>query len=238
MGTVFTIDIRDPGAWDEAVRDVLAWLHHVDAVFSTYRPESDIARIQREELAPADADPQVRTVLDLCVQAQSATRGAFTALPNGRIDPTGLVKGWSIERASAILHLHGSDNHAVNGGGDMQLAGESAPGRAWSVGIADPHDRHRVSTVVSGRDFAVATSGTAERGTHIADPFTGRAATAWASATVVGPSLTWADVYATAAFVTGRQSHAWIDGSGYAAFLIGGDGDVWSSEDWHTVAQS
>ncbi len=235
MGTAFTIDIRDPGDWQPAVEQVVAWLHHVDAVFSTYRPDSDICRIQRAELRVADADPEVSEVLELCARAQAATEGAFSALPRGRLDPTGLVKGWAIERASRLLTEHGSANHGVNGGGDLQLAGESAPGRAWTIGISDPHDRSRIASTVSGHDFAVATSGTAERGQHILDPFTGRPATSLASATVTGPSLTFADAYATAAFVLGRQAIGWIDQiDGYAALLIDAEGNRLTSRAWRS----
>ncbi len=237
MGTVFSLDIRDAGDWTDAVRDVVGWLHRVDATFSASRADSDISRIRREELKVADAHPDVARVLDLCAQVQASTGGAFSALRSGRLDPTGLVKGWAIERASELLRAHGSANHAVNGGGDMQLAGSPAPGRPWSVGIADPHDRARVLRVVTGRNVAVATSGTAERGLHIGDPFTGAAADRLASASVVGPSLTLADAYATAAFVLGEQALAWIrDVEGYEALLVTADGTVLTSDHWPSDA--
>jgi FAD:protein FMN transferase len=233
MGTVFTIDIRDAGRWDDAVSEVVTWLHHVDAVFSTYQPDSDIERIGRGDLRVADADPDVATVLDLCAEVQSVTGGYFSAMPGGRLDPTGLVKGWAVERASELLRQRGSANHAVNGGGDMQLAGQARPGEPWRVGVADPGDASRVLRVVAGRDCAIATSGTSERGRHITDPFTGRAATALASATVIGPSLTCADAYATAAFVMGLDALAWIATTdGYAALLVANGGTVHRSANW------
>lgn len=164
---------------------------------------------------------------------QAATGGAFTALPHGRLDPTGLVKGWAVERASLLLREHGSRNHAVNGGGDLQLAGEAAVGRPWTVGISDPRDRGQLAGTVTGRDFAVATSSLAERGRHILDPFTGRPATALASATVVGASLTYADAYATAAFVLGVDAIRLLDGiDGYAALIIDGEGNRTASRRW------
>jgi thiamine biosynthesis lipoprotein len=233
MGTVFTVDIRDPGQWDRAVNDVIAWLRRVDAVFSTYKPDSDVSRLRRGDLHLAAADPDVATVLDLCAEVQATTGGYFTAMSDGRVDPTGLVKGWAIELASELLRQHGSRNHAVNGGGDVQLAGESAPGRPWTVGISDPHDRTRVLTTISGRDFAVATSGSAERGAHIVDPFTERPATALAGATVVGPSLTLADAYATATFVMGRSATTWINSvDGYETLLVDSDRTVYASSGW------
>ncbi len=233
MGTVFTIDIRDAGDWSDAVGEVVRWLHHVDAVFSTYRPASDVCRIQQGELRVADAHPDIATVLDLCAEVQVATGGFFSAMPNRRLDPTGLVKGWAIEQASELLRRRGSPNHAVNGGGDMQLAGESQHGRPWRIGIADPADRTRVLTTVTGRDLAVATSGVSERGRHILDPFTGRPATGFDSATVVGPSLTRADAYATACLVMGDRATAWIgDLAGYEALLRADDGTVRHSARW------
>jgi FAD:protein FMN transferase len=233
MGTVFSIDVRDPGDWTDAIAGVIAFLHHVDAVFSTYRPGSDISRLRRRELRPADADPAVAVVLDLCAAVQQETGGHFSALSGGRIDPTGLVKGWAIEAASRRLRSAGSVNHAVNGGGDVQLAGEAGPGREWTVGITDPHDRTRVLTTVGGRDFAVATSGTSERGAHLTDPFTGRPVTHLAAATVTGPSLTRVDAYATAAFVMGRPALDWIDTvPGHAALLVGTDGSSYASGNW------
>jgi thiamine biosynthesis lipoprotein ApbE len=72
--------------------------------------------------------------------------------------------------------------------------------RRWRIGIADPLHPGRLALVVAGRDFAVATSGIAERGAHIIDPHTGRPAAGLASITVVGARLAEADAYATAAF--------------------------------------
>lgn len=233
MGTAFTIDIRDEGDWNDAVAYVVAWLHHVDAVFSTYQPDSDISRMRRGELRLAAADPAVTTVLDLCADVQAATDGCFTAMPDGRLDPTGLVKGWAIERASQLLRGHGAHNHAVNGGGDIQFAGEAAPGRAWTVGIADPADGRRVLTTVSGRDHAIATSGVAERGTHIINPSTGTPATALLAATVIGPSLTRADAYATAAFVMGPSALTWTRTvPDYHALVVTPDHQMHTSSSW------
>lgn len=226
MGTVFTIDIRDGGGWETAVGDVVAWLHRADMLFSTYRPDSDISRIRRGELAAADADPCVSDVLGLCDQLREETGGYFTAYWRGAApDPTGLVKGWAIERASRLLRDRGSRNHAVNGGGDLQLAGESAPGQPWRVGIADPFDRARILAVVTGRDIAVATSGVAERGAHIIDPRAGTPATGLASVTITGRWLTRADAYATAAVAMGAQARPWAEHlPGHEALIVASDG--------------
>ena len=52
------------------------------------------------------------------------------------------------------------------------------------------------------------------RGCHIVNPFTGRPAVGLASVTVVGPELTYADAYATAAFAMGSSALAWAEAFG------------------------
>ena len=54
----------------------------------------------------------------------------------------------------------------------------------------------------------VATSGAAARGGHVVDPRTGVGVTRPGSATVVGPDLLWADVWATAAWVDPERAEA------------------------------
>ena len=161
-------------------RDVVAWLHRVDAVFSTYRTTATSAGSARGELRRRRRRSGRRRGARPLRGGRGRDRRLLHRRRGGRIDPTGLVKGWAVERASGMLRAHGSANHAVNGGGDIQLAGE--PRRAAvAVGISDPLDGARPGDGVDGRDFAVATSGIAERGAHIIDPFTGSPAAALAS---------------------------------------------------------
>ena len=236
MGTVFTIDIRTDGDWTACVASVVELLHRIDATFSTYREDSDVSRLRRGELRVADADPDVRLVLERCADAQLASGGAFTAMYDGRLDPTGLVKGWAIDEAGRLLRQAGCVDFAVNGGGDVLTSGDAAPGRPWVVGIVDPRDRTRVFETVPVRNLAVATSGTAERGPHIGDPFTGRAATSLLSATVIGPAMSEADAYATAAFVLGPDALPWIGTlPGYEAMLVGTDGTRSASAGWDSL---
>ena len=68
-----------------------------------------------------------------------------------------------------------------------------------------------VLTVLGPARGVVATSGTAHRGTQIVDPRTSRPVQHLMAVTVTGPSLMWADVYATAAFVRGPDALAWLD---------------------------
>lgn len=228
MGTVFSFDLRgpamDPAALDEAVR----WLHWVDATFSTYRDDSVANRLGRHEVQIADCPPEVAEVLALCAAAERASGGHFSATRAGRWDPTGVVKGWAVERASDILRSGGSSAHCVDGGGDLQLVGEPRPGQPWRIGIAHPLRPGALCTLVAGRSIAIATSGTAERGTHIVNPKTGRPATDLASLTLVGPRLSKVDGYATAAFAMGPAARDWVETlEGHEAFAVTAAGRCW-----------
>jgi thiamine biosynthesis lipoprotein len=234
MGTVFSFDVRPgeapPGAVAGALRDSVAWLHHVDAVFSTYRRDSPVSRLGRGEITLADCPPEVAEVLARCAEAECRTGGYFTLAPYGRLDPSAMVKGWAIERASRILLEAGATRHSVNGGGDLQLRGEPEPGRAWRVGIAHPLRPGELAAVVEGRDLAVATSGTAERGAHIVDPHTDRPATALASITVIAPGITVADSLATAAFAMGDAARDWAEAQpDLDAFAVTAAGATWQT---------
>ncbi|MBP0451635.1 FAD:protein FMN transferase [Kitasatospora sp. RG8] len=206
MGTVFSFAVRDPAPGTEAaLRRIAGRLHEIDAVFSPYRSDSDVSRLDRGELALGGCHPDVAEVLARCREVAAETDGWFTDRPAGRLDPSGWVKGWAVEEASRMLRAAGSADHVVSGGGDVQTAGGP-----WRVGIADPLNPGALAATVTGHDLAVATSGTAERGPHIIDPHTGRPATGLASLTLVGRGLARTDAWATAAFAMGpARALAW-----------------------------
>lgn len=227
MGMAVSIDIRDRDIPHHAVTDVVAWLHHVDETFSTYQSDSPISRLGRGDITLEEAGPEIRGVLLLCEQLRADSDGAFDAFavpaPNGTtLDPSGLVKGWSIEHAAQILERHGCRNFCINAGGDIAIRGSAATDTPWQVGIRHPDQPTNSAAVVrASRRLAIATSATYERGAHIIDPRTGEPTTELASVTVVGPDLTLADAYATILFVMGPVGLDWIDEHpDYDAFVI------------------
>ncbi|GAA1663636.1 FAD:protein FMN transferase [Nonomuraea maheshkhaliensis] len=225
MGTVFSFDVRHDA--DEAVARAIAWLHHVDEVFSTYRPDSAISRLARGEVGLTGCPPEVAHVLALCAQAEHHTGGYFTTCPGGRLDPSGLVKGWAVEEASLLLTEAGAPRHCVNGGGDIQLGPDPSP---WRIAIADPLRPDTLRTVVTGHGLAIATSGNAERGPHILDPHTGRLAGELLSITLIGPRLTTVDAFATAAYAMGDDARDWIEEcEDLEAFAVTTGGHTWQT---------
>jgi thiamine biosynthesis lipoprotein len=235
MGTVFVFDVRGDGVRPSAVDEVVALLDDIEARFSPFLPDSEVSRLIRGQLEEEECAADLRAILGLCEDLRRTSDGAFDIRghrPDGRPDPTGLVKGWATEEAALLLEAAGATDFAINAGGDIVARGEPEPGRAWRVGIRHPRIEDRLAAVLAVRDLAVATSGAYERGEHIIDPRTGRPADDLLSVTVTGPSPTYADAYATIAFVMGLDGPAWVARHpGYGAYAITTDERaIWTPE--------
>lgn len=231
MGMAVSIDVHDDVDGQPGLQELLGWLHHVDQVFSPYREDSEITRLARGSVAVDEASEEVVAVLRRCEELRVASEGAFDVFavpaPNGTtLDPSGFVKGWSVELGVRLLEGHGVAHFCINAGGDVAVRGRPLPDPFWQIGIRHPDDRWGLAEVVEcAGSLAVATSATYERGAHIVDPRTGKAVTDLASATVVGPDLGEADAYATTVFVLGLDGLAWIEGRrGYEALVIDHEG--------------
>jgi len=236
MGMPVSLALRgrhtDDRAADAAWSACLAELREVDRVFSTYRPESHVSRLARGEISLDDCPAVVAEVLSLGEQAARDSGGAFDVrrpAANGvpTLDPSGVVKGWAVERAAAPLLALDDTDVCLSAGGDMicHVADGSRP--PWQVGIEDPHDPSRVLAVVPVRRGAVATSGHAHRGHHVVDARTGRPPTGVASVTVVAADLTSADIDATTAYALGLDGIGWLrERPGRAGLVVLEDGHV------------
>lgn len=235
MGTAVSIDIVDdlPASTTAAmIDDVCGWLHEVDRRFSTYRADSEVNRLHRGELRIDDCSADLRHVLDACAELWRDTDGYFDAYATGPLDPSGYVKGWSVEVASTRLVAAGSRRHCINAGGDIRTRGHNADGHPWRIGIRHPWQADKLSWVLAVTDRAVATSGSYERGEHVRNPRSGAAASGLRSVTVVGPDLAIADAYATAAFAMGEAGLAWLarlTKTGYESAAVTDDGRAFTS---------
>jgi FAD:protein FMN transferase len=248
MGMPVSVHLRGAGsrsATAEArVAAVYDELRAIDALFSPYRPDSQVRRLDRAELAIEDAHPLVSEVVGLCETARILTGGSFDAWRPAEgarrsFDPTGLVKGWAVQRAAEHLARGLGCDVSVNAGGDIALRPGIDP-QPWRIGIEDPADPRQVLAVLPLVSGGVATSGTARRGRHIVDPHTGTAVADALSVTVVGPSLLWADVLATAAFVRGAVGGLALVESltGYEALVVDRDGALATTSGLEPVGQA
>ena len=221
MGTVISLFVPDGGACSPPVDAAFAWLHEVDDRFSPFKSDSEVSRMMRGEIAASDLSDDLAHVLQIADAIEVLSGGAFDIRghrPDGLPDPTGVVKGWAVDRAADILTAAGVERFFVSAGGDVVVRGGQEPGVPWRIGIAHPHTGTAVALVLQSDDLAVATSGTTERGHHIVDARTGRAVDELLTVSVVGPALARADAYATAAFAMGRDGLTWVNSlPGYAA---------------------
>ncbi|MER5389779.1 FAD:protein FMN transferase [Saccharopolyspora sp. NPDC002686] len=206
MGLPISMDVRSAAPPVRAAAErAFDWLREVDRRFSPFREGSEVRGW------PERASPELTEIIDLCLQYQRSSGGAFNAWRPGRaFDPCGVVKGWAVQRAGQLLRAAGADSFCLNAGGDVLAVGEPEPGRAWQVGIRHPQLADQVCAVFGVRDCAVATSGAYERGAHVVDGRTGRPARGLLGLTVLAPDLTTADAVSTAAFAMGADGIAWV----------------------------
>lgn len=238
MGMPITLAMRGRHAGDatgeRAWVGVLAEIDWVDRVFSTYRDDSFISRLSRRELTVYECPPQVAEVLALGERAAERSGGAFQvwrpdADGSTRLDTDGIVKGWAIERAGAILRTLPGTDFCLSAGGDMVCHTTSPTGEPWRVGIEHPLDPTRLIATVEVRRGAVATSGRAHRGDHVIDARTGLVPADVASVTVIADGLTWADIDATSAFALGPEAATWLaERPGRSGLVVWADGSTTS----------
>ena len=234
MGTVFRFTFAE--AEGERVGTLLPLAQQIlveaDQTFSTYKPDSEVSLIREGNLSMGDASFDVKQVFRDCANWNTKTEGGFDSFdPNGKWDPSGLVKAWAAQSAAEYLVANGVIDFSLNAGGDIYLGPKANP-LLKRVGIAKP-----VSIAVTGLQAgwvidlsdtgyrAVATSGSAERGDHI-----------WGKTsdllqvTVVGRELISADVWATSLFAKGPALLPAMSEMGLEALLIFSDGTTYKTD--------
>jgi FAD:protein FMN transferase len=224
MGMPITIEVVEPEGTPALFDQLFAYFAWVDDTFSTYKDASEIARLNRGELGVDATSDDVRLILALSEETKRATDGYFDIMRDGHCDPSGIVKGWAIQRAADMLRERGHTNYYVEAGGDAQLAGRKQ-GQPWKVGIRNPFNRAENVKVLELADCGIATSGTAVRGQHIYDPHHPETSPQGVvSLTVIGPNVYEADRFATAAFAMGWNGIRFLQRlPGFEAYQIDGN---------------
>jgi thiamine biosynthesis lipoprotein len=222
MGMPITIEVVDATAPADICERVFAYFRSVDQIFSTYKPGSEISRINNREITIEQASQDMRTIFALAEQTRHETNGYFDIVRDGVYDPSGVVKGWAIEQAAQIMRLAGCRNFYIDAGGDIQAVGKNSQSRPWRVGIRNPFNLHQIVKVLAISNRGVATSGTSIRGRHIYNPKTdGPLVTDVVSLSVIGPNIYEADRFATAAFAMGEEGIRFIERlEGFEGYMI------------------
>lgn len=140
-----------------------------------------------------------------------AARSVFLRKKGMKVSLRGLVRGYALDRAAALLESRGVGSFVFTLGGDLVVRGDKE-GAPWSIGIQDPRAPGHFAALPMGPG-AVMTSGDYERSFmeagkryhHIIDPRTGKPAFGTRSVTIVAGDGLSADALATAVFVLGPK---------------------------------
>jgi thiamine biosynthesis lipoprotein len=210
MGMPITVEIIGESSCEAAIEQVYSYFDYVDSKFSTYKVDSEVSRINRGVLEASQFSSDLKEVLSLCDETNKMSGGYFEIRKDGKIDPSGLVKGWSISNACKLLSNLGYRNFYIDAGGDLEVHGKNGDGGKWIVGIRNPFDKSGITKVLTLGSGGIATSGSYERGLHVYNPKS-RSKNDVVSITVVGKDVYEADRFATAAFAMGTEGIAFVE---------------------------
>lgn len=226
MGMPITVDVVDDCDQSD-IQEVFNYFTKVDEKFSTYKETSEITEINRNKIQPENYSPEMKEVFKLSEETKNISKGYFDIhRPDGKIDPSGLVKGWAIKNAADILTKKAFRNFYVEAGGDIEARGYNQQSQKWNVGIRNPFNKSEIVKVVHISNQGMATSGNYERGNHIYNPLdVNRELDEIVSLTVIGPNIYEADRFATAGFAMGREGINFIESiEGLEGYMIDKEG--------------
>ncbi len=224
MGMPITIEVVDKGAGVADISQVFEYFNQVDQKFSTYKKTSEISAINSGKFNVTESSAEMRKIFSLAEKTKKETNGFFNIERDGKLDPSGIVKGWAILNASKILKKKGFKNFYIDCGGDIQSSGKNKSGKPWRVGIRNPFNVAEIIKVVTPKNKGVATSGTYERCNHIYNPG-GKVPNNIVSLTVIGLNVYEADRFATAVFAMGESGINFIENlAGFEGYMVNKEG--------------
>jgi len=236
MGMPITLMVHDGSLTKKQINDVFAIFTDADAKYSPYKSDSEVSQLNDMPLLKRRYSSELTQIMLLAEQTKQDTDGYFDVHHKGTFDPSGIVKGWAIQKAAAKLGTM-TDNYYMEAGGDIQVAGVAEHGTAWRIGVRNPFNRDENVSVVALENAAIATSGTAIRGAHIYDPVSGQELKKVVSLSVIADRILDADRMATAAFAMGEKGLEFLNKlRGYEAYVIYADGSAAMTGGWKAVS--
>ncbi|HOK10559.1 MAG TPA: FAD:protein FMN transferase, partial [Candidatus Hydrogenedens sp.] len=135
--------------------------------------------------------------------------------PEVKCDFSAVAKGYAVDKVAEILDQNAFNSYMIEVGGEVRVKGEKFLGTAWNIGIERPISiEHSAFLAIQLKDLAMATSGNyrnfyiweGKKYSHEIDPHTGYPIpNTIASVSVIHPSCAYADAYATAFMVMGKE---------------------------------
>jgi thiamine biosynthesis lipoprotein len=184
----------------------------------TFAGGEKIYRFDKQEHAAlpdsATVRASVRRINYRKVLLDPATHSVMLQDQGMRLNLAGILQGYGVRRAQALMRQMGIRGGLINGSGDVSCWGRQADGSLWRIAIGDPAYLQSVSSWLSVTDVAVVTAGNYEqyftvRGQyygHIIDPNTGYPATGLRSVTIICPDVELADGLDEVVFVKGPEA--------------------------------
>ncbi len=233
MGMPITlVAVDDQPATEQLFERAFKLFEQFDEKYSPYKETSLVAKINRQELDTSDYDDELQEIEAWAEQAKQETHGYFNVWHKGAYDPSGIVKGWAIDKVARMMSQSTNDFY-IDAGGDIQTNGRRKDGQAWRIGIRNPFNRDENIAVLGLSGQAVATSGTAIRGQHIYNPLADGPIKSNLSLSVIAPNIIDADRMATAAFAMGHDGINFIERlDGYEAYLVDDQGIATQTTGW------
>jgi len=227
MGMTIKIEVADKNADEGIFNKIFSYFQKIDERFSTYKENSEISKINRRELPEKEWSLEMKEIFELAEKTKKETDGFFDIRrPNGKYDPSGIVKGWAIWQAANILKKKGYKNFYVEAGGDIEVCGKNDKEKPWQIGIRNPFKTNEIVKKLSIENKGIATSGTYARGEHIYNPKNpSEAIESIVSLTVIGPNIYEADRFATACFAMGKDGIYFLEKlQGFEGYMIDRNG--------------
>lgn len=217
MGTVFTFQLGGEANAEQVasvVDTACSILLDADNRFSLYKAESEISKIASGALSWESATSVQKDIRSQTQTWMEITEGFFNPTsPDGKYDPSGLVKTWAATNAAMFLEANGYRDFTLNAGGDVYIGPEVKTFPLTRVGLSNlkpinsPGASVNMILDVAGTSYrGVATSGSTERGEHIWSSDKSSKAEKFLQVTVVATDLVTADIWATAIISGGQKA--------------------------------
>lgn len=205
----------------EEIDEVLNYFYSIDRLFSPYRKDSEISKINRGAISVGEATHEVRMLLKLCEEIKLQTKGYFDVYIEKHYNLNGVVKGYAISKVCQLLLKKGYSNFYIEIGGDLQING-TKNGNKFRVGIENPIKKTVHVVRVSNRGLA--TTGLSTHGLPIYNPLKKKISAPFKSITVIAQDALNADWLSTSLMAMGEKGLEFLDQKDAEALFVRHDG--------------
>jgi len=258
-GTTYSVQFTENIDKEEIHTLVRAELDRIDMVFSTYKEDSEISKINycrttaecdgfllMENTPSAD---EFKYLNEIGEKIYEDSNQAFWPVdvaagnmnvPGSQppIDLSAIGKGYAVDKIAELLASNGIFNYFIDIGGELSVNGTKF-GELWTWGVNNPFDSNSgayraFSAPQNG--ISIATSGEYRNPGHIWNGTGDVGKRDAISVTVIGDNTTEADAWATAMYVLGIEEGLEIaEKEGLAVFFIKNDGKSVNSSEWSKI---